>query len=207
MSKANIFSPLALSFLKKSDPVLASLFLAAKPSTVRPSKKYFESLADAIMSQQLSGKAAATIIKRFKALFGPAGFPTPAHVLAKSDSELRLAGLSGAKVSYIKNLATAFENKTLDFSKVNKLTDEEVIEMLIKVKGIGRWTAEMFLIFSLGRPDVFSFGDLGLRNAVKKLYKLRKDPSPAKLKKLSTLWQPHRTCASLYLWASLDNRP
>lgn len=206
MPKHLISSPEAMAFLQKADLKLAEVFLWAKPSTVRPHKRYFESLADAIMSQQLSGKAAATIIKRFKDLFGPKGFPAPAQVLEKTDAELRMAGLSGSKVGYIKNLAQAFEDKTLDLSKVHKLTDEEIIEMLVKVKGIGRWTAEMFLMFSLGRPDVFSFGDLGLRNAAKKLYKLRKDPSVARLKQLSSRWQPHRTTASLYLWASLDNR-
>ena len=86
------------------------------------------------------------------------------------------------------------------------MSDEEIIEMLVKVKGIGRWTAEMFLIFSLGRPDVFSFGDLGLRNAIKKLYLLRKEPPLKQLQKLSSRWSPYRTCASLYLWASLNNR-
>ena len=207
MTQLGIITTIAQLHLKKIDPVLASLFLSAKPTVVKPHRNYFESLADAIISQQLSGKAAATILGRFKALFPDTKFPTPAQVLAKSDLDLRTAGVSGAKASYIKNLATAFEDKTINLTRVDKLRDEEIIEMLVQVKGIGRWTAEMFLIFSLGRPDVFSFGDLGLRNAVKELYKLRKDPSSAKLKKLSSVWQPYRTCASLYLWASLDNRP
>lgn len=196
----------AKNYLKKSDPALAQLFGKVLPTIIRPHKNYFESLAGAIMSQQLSGKAADTIIKRFKALFGGKSFPSPLQVLAKTDMDLRSVGLSGSKVSYIKNLATAFEDKTINFKNIAKMTDEEIIEMLVTVKGIGRWTAEMFLIFSLGRPDIFSFGDLGLRNAVKKLYKLRKDPSPAKLKQLSARWQPYRTTASLHLWASLNNR-
>ncbi len=197
----------SIKFLKKSDPMLAKLFGKVEPYVLRPSKNYFESLTDAIISQQLSGKAAATIFKRFKDLFPGGKFPTPAQVLAKSDAELRTVGVSGSKATYIKNIAAGFEDGSLDFKHINKKTDEEIVEMLVKVKGIGRWTAEMFLIFSLGRPDVFSFGDLGLRNGVKKVYGLRKDPSPAKLKQLSSKWQPHRTCASLYLWASLDNRP
>ncbi|OGH92913.1 MAG: hypothetical protein A2534_00685 [Candidatus Magasanikbacteria bacterium RIFOXYD2_FULL_39_9] len=195
-----------MKFLKKSDPVLAKLFGKVQPSVLRPSKNYFESLTDAIISQQLSGKAAATIFKRFQGLFPGNKFPTPAQVLAKSDIELRTVGVSGSKASYIKNIAAGFEDGSLDFKHINKKTDEEIVEMLVKVKGIGKWTAEMFLIFSLGRPDVFSFGDLGLRNGVKKVYGLRKDPSPAKLKQLSAKWQPYRTCASLYLWASLDNK-
>jgi DNA-3-methyladenine glycosylase II len=194
------------AFLKKSDPILGDLFSKHKPSIIRPSKNYFESLADAIMSQQLSGKAADTIIKRFKALFPKVRFPSPKQVLAKSDDELRSVGVSGAKASYLKNLAQAFEDRTLNFRNIDKKTDEEIITMLVSVKGIGRWTAEMFLIFTLGRPDVFSFGDLGLRNAVKKVYRLRQDPSPKKLAQLSARWQPYRSTASLYLWASLNNR-
>ncbi len=196
----------AIVFLKKSDPVIGALFGTVTPSVVRPHRRYFQSLAQAIIGQQLSGKAATTIINRFKALFPETKFPTPAQVLAKSDDELRAAGLSGSKVSYIKNIARAIEDKSLDFRRINKMADEEIITMLTAVKGIGRWTAEMFLIFSLGRPDVFSFGDLGLRNAVKKLYGLRQDPTLKQLKKLSARWQPHRTTASLHLWASLDNR-
>lgn len=197
----------AMAYLKKSDSVLAKLFGKVEPHVLRPSKNYFESLTDAIISQQLSGKAAATIFKRFKDLFPGGKFPTPAKVLAKSDTELRSVGVSGSKASYIKNIAAGFEDGSLGFKYINKKTDEEIIEMLVRIKGIGRWTAEMFLIFSLSRPDVFSFGDLGLRNAVKKVYGLRKDPSPEKLKQLSAKWCPHRTCASLYLWASLDSRP
>lgn len=196
----------SIKYLKKSDPVLAKLFGKVQPYVLRPSKNYFESLTDTIISQQLSGKAADTIIKRFKALFPGGKFPTPAEVLAKTDAELRTVGVSGSKASYIKNIARGFEDGSLDFKNVNKKTDEEIVEILVKIKGIGRWTAEMFLIFSLGRPDIFSFGDLGLRNGVKKVYGLRKDPSPEKLKQLSAKWCPHRTCASLYLWASLDNR-
>lgn len=195
-----------LSFLKKADPLLGKLFSQYSVNTPYPHTNYFQSLAEAIISQQLSDKAATTIIRRFKLLFPGTNFPSPKQVLRKKDSDLRSAGLSGAKVSYIKNLAAAIEDKTVHFTDVAKLTDEEIIEMLVKVKGIGRWTAEMFLIFSLGRPDVFSCGDLGLRNAVKKLYSLRKDPSLKQLQKLSARWQPHRTCASLYLWASLNNR-
>lgn len=195
-----------ITHLKKSDPILAELFVKYKPTVVSPSQNYFESLADAIMSQQLSGKAAETIIRRFKALFPKTAFPSPKQVLSKTDAELRAVGVSGAKASYLKNLAQAFVDKTLDFNKIENKTDQEIITMLVAIKGIGRWTAEMFLIFSLGRPDVFSFGDLGLRNAVKKVYGLRQDPSPKKLTKLSARWHPYCSTASLYLWASLDNR-
>jgi DNA-3-methyladenine glycosylase II len=206
MSQSPISSSEALSCLRKTDPVLASLFAWAVPAIVRPNTRYFASLVGAIISQQLSTKAAATILRRFKALFVNRQFPLPAEVLALEESRLRSVGLSSSKVLYLKHLATAFESKTLDFKRVRTMTDEEIIHMLVQVKGVGRWTAEMFLIFSLGRQDIFSFGDLGLRNAVKKLYKLRTDPSPKKLKQVSNLWQPYRTTASLYLWASLDDR-
>ncbi len=192
--------------MQSADPVLAGLFACCESPVLQTHTNYFESLVDAIISQQLSGKAAETIFKRFKALFPGNKFPSPAQVLAKSDAELRSVGVSGPKASYIKNIAAGFADGSLDFDHIDKKTDEEITAMLVKIKGIGRWTAEMFLIFSLGRMDVFSFGDLGLRNAVKKLYRLRKDPSPKQLHKLSSRWQPYRTCASLYLWASLNNR-
>lgn len=195
----------AIIHLKSVDFVLASLFNKYPVVILHPHTNYFQSLAEAIISQQLSGKAATTIITRFKKLFPGTDFPSPKQVLRKKDSDLRSVGISGSKASYIKNLAKAVEEKTVHFTDVAKLTDEEIIEMLTKVKGIGRWTAEMFLIFSLGRLDVFSCGDLGLRNAIKKLYSLRKDMSPKQLHKLSLRWQPYRTCASLYLWASLNN--
>lgn len=206
MSVLAIDHTISIKYLKKADAKLASLFGAVKPTIIRPHKRYFQSLTEAIISQQLSDKAATTITNRFKALFPKIKFPTPAQVLAKSDEGLRTAGISGSKASYIKNIARAMEDKSLDFSNINKMTDEEIITMLTAIKGIGRWTAEMFLIFSLGRPDVFSFGDLGLCNAVKKLYGLHEDPTVQQLKELSARWQPHRTVASLHLWASLDNR-
>jgi DNA-3-methyladenine glycosylase II len=196
----------AITHLRLADPVLGKLFDCCSTVVLRPHTNYFQSLVEAIVSQQLSDKAAITIINRFKALFPCIDFPSPKQVLRKKDSALRSAGLSGAKVSYIKNIAQAIENKTVHFTDAAKLTDEEIIEMLVKVKGVGRWTAEIFLIFSLGRRDVFSFGDLGLRNAVKKLYSLRQDPSLKQLHKLSSRWRPYCTCASLYLWASLNNR-
>jgi DNA-3-methyladenine glycosylase II len=196
----------AMEHLKSADPVLARLFNLFPPVVLRPHNNYFQSLAEAIIGQQLSDKAATTIINRFRLLFPKTNFPSPKQVLLKSDSELRGVGVSGAKASYIKNLAKAVEDKTVDFKNVAKAKDEEIIEMLVKIKGIGRWTAEMFLIFSLGRGDIFSFGDLGLRNAVKKLYSLRKDPLFKRLQKISCRWQPYRTCASLYLWKSLNNK-
>lgn len=173
-----------LSHLQKVDPVLYEVGLQIKNfQEITPTKNYFEALCEAIVSQQLSIKAADTIWSRVK--------PKINKVLDIPDQELRDSGLSWAKIKYIKDLAS----KNLDFSKINLMTDQEVIEYLTRVKGIGPWTAEMFLIFTLGRPDVFSEGDLGLKNAIKKIYKRR--PNINK-------WSPYKSYAARILWKSLE---
>jgi len=201
------------NYLKKADPILAKIIGKVKLKERKPHKRYFESLCVSIINQQLSGKAAATIEKRFIALFGRE-FPSAGQVLRKSDAKLRTAGLSFQKIGYIKSLAGLVEKGKIDFrgfsagggsaSGGQRLSDEEIISLLTEVKGIGRWTAEMFLMFCLNRPDVFSHGDLGLRNAVKKWYKLDKDRHSKKYHRLVNSWSPHRTTAAKYLWASLD---
>lgn len=164
--------------------------------TIRPIKKslYFEDLVDAICSQQLSGKAAKTIFDRVKNLLIKV---TPENIISKTDQELRDCGLSWQKVSYVKDLASKTVNGELDVSSLNKLNDEEVIKELVKVKGIGRWTAEMFLMFSLARPDILPKDDLGINKALKNLKIKEKDTEK---------WKPYRTIASWYLWRSLENR-
>lgn len=200
--------------LRKSDPVLsvaiakiARLDRIWNPQAA-PRPNHFKALVIAIINQQLSGKAADTIQKRFEALFAKSSphkkFPTPDDVLKMPTAKMRKVGLSGMKVSFMKDLARKILDGTVDFKKMKKMTDEEVIDHLIEVKGIGRWTAEMFLMFSLGRDDIFSYGDLGLRNAMQKLYKLRAHPSPARAEKISAPWKPYRTLASRYLWKSLE---
>jgi DNA-3-methyladenine glycosylase II len=190
--------------LQKVDPVLAALIDKIKLKERKPHKRYFESLCVAIINQQLSGKAAATIEKRFKSLFPGDRFPSARQVLKKSDDKLRTAGLSFQKISYIKSLAKLVDINKINFSKFKNLSDEEIIEILTRVKGIGRWTAEMFLMFCLNRPDVFSHGDLGLKNAIKKWYKLDAKTHAKKYHRLVESWSPHRTTAARYLWASLD---
>jgi DNA-3-methyladenine glycosylase II len=196
------------AYLAKNDPVLAAV-IAKAGKLARAREKdpapngHFRELVIAIINQQLSGKAADTIQKRFEALFAPKKFPTARDVLAMPAPKMRKAGLSKMKVSFIKDLAKKVLDGTIDFKKMPQWTDEEVIEHLVRVKGIGRWTAEMFLMFSLGRDDVFSYGDLGLKNAIKKLYKLRAHPSPRQAEKISSAWKPYRTLASRYLWKSL----
>ena len=192
----------ARKHLKKVDPVLAKIIAKIKLKERESHKRYFETLSIAIINQQLSTKAARTIEKKFVALFGKS-FPKPEQVLRKSDTRLRSAGLSFQKIGYIKSLAKLVSSKKIDFVKFGKMTDEEIISTLILVKGIGRWTAEMFLMSCLNRPDVFSHGDLGLRNAIKKWYNLDKDRHSKKYHRLVESWSPHRTTAARYLWSSL----
>ena len=187
---------------KSVDPILFAIL--DKPPLLEhsPRTTYFEDLIEAIIQQQLSEKAGETIWLRFKKLF-PKGNISPKKVLALSDKQIRAVGTSWSKAAYIKNIARAVVDKSLVLEKLDELEDEEVIIELTKVKGIGRWTAEMFLMFTLGRPDVFSHGDLGLRNAIKRLYKFKKDPSRRTIEAMSTKWKPYRTYASRILWRSL----
>lgn len=171
--------------------------------TIKPTSKhkYFENLVDAICSQQLSGKAAKTIFGRVKNLLVKV---TPENILAKTDQELRDCGLSWAKVKYVKDLSEKVTSNKLQVTKLNKLSDEEVITELIKVKGIGRWTAEMFLMFDLGRQDIFPIDDLGIKKGFEKVTGKKWDKiKSAKFARLH--WKPYRTVASWYLWRSLDD--
>ncbi len=163
---------------------------------------YFQALTGDIIGQQLSGRVANVIEGRLKAKIK--GRLTPKKVLALKDQELRDCGMAWAKVRSIKDLATRVEKRQLHVRKLNKLSDEEVMKELVAVKGIGPWTAEMFLMFSLGRQDVFPVDDLGIRNGMKKL--LEKELKGDKLAKFSMRWKPWRTVASWYLWRSLENR-
>jgi DNA-3-methyladenine glycosylase II len=195
-----------IAHLKKSDPILRVVIDGIKLEEFASRRgNYFEALVEAIVSQQLSVKAADTIFQRFAALRPGKKFPTPQQVLKLPATKMHRAGLSKMKVGFIKDLAKKVLDKTVDFKQIDSWTDEEVVEHLVKVKGIGPWTAEMFLIFSLRRENVFSYGDLGLKNAIKKLYKLKKHPTPARAKKITDKWRPYRSLGSRYLWATLDN--
>lgn len=186
------------------DPVLNKLHKKYGPHEFEDrSELLYEELIESIIGQQLSNKAADTIYKRFLKLFGDNKFPTPEKLLRTDDEKLRSAGMSYSKASYIKNIAKAFKDKELSIEKIEKLSDEDVKKELIKIKGVGDWTAEMTLIFTLKREDVFSLGDAGLRRAIKNLYKLEKD---ADILKLAEKWKPKRSFACWYLWRSLDNR-
>lgn len=164
----------------------------------------FESLAESIIYQQLSGKAAKTICDRFIALWPRKKFPAPEDVLKIKTEKLRSVGLSGQKAAYIKDLAAKFKNGTINPKLFSKMSDAEIVEHVIAVKGIGEWTAHMFLMFTLGRPDVLPTGDLGIQKGFKKIFKLKSKPSPEKMAKLAERWAGHRTVACMYLWRLLD---
>jgi 3-methyladenine DNA glycosylase/8-oxoguanine DNA glycosylase len=192
----------AVLHLKKSDPVLRAIIERVGPCRMEFGPAEFSSLAEAIVYQQLNGKAAVTIFKRFAAL---AGEPiTPDGILKLSDDQLRSVGLSKQKSAYLKDLAAKTASGLLDFSRLPQLPDEEVIEHLTQVKGIGVWTAHMFLIFSLRRPNVLPTGDYGVQMALKKHYKKRNLPKPSDMEKIARAWEPYRSIACWYMWRSLD---
>jgi DNA-3-methyladenine glycosylase II len=166
----------------------------------------WEALARAIVGQQLSTSAARSIWEKLLAQFG-GKLPAPEELLRKRKPTLRRAGLSNAKVEFLRDLALHVKDGRLDLKRLGTLADEDVVAELIEVKGIGPWTAEMFLIFHLGRPDVVSAGDLGIRRAVQLAYEMEELPAFDELEKLAEQWRPHRTLACLYLWRSLDNTP
>ncbi len=192
----------AVNHLKKADPVLRGIIERVGPYRIEYGPPEFSSLAESIVYQQLNGKAAATIFSRFAAL---AGEPlTPEGILKLSDEQLRSVGLSKQKSAYLKDLAAKTAAGLLDFARLPELPDREVIEHLTQVKGIGVWTAHMFLMFTLRRPDVLPTGDYGVQAAIKKHYRKRKWPKPKEMEKIARPWAPYRSVACWYLWRSLD---
>lgn len=192
------------SYLKKADPCLKRVIETITLPPIQANENYFQFLIEAIINQQLSNKAAATLIKRFNDLFPGKRFPTPQTILKMPDSTIRAAGISTMKISFIKDLAKRILDHSIDLKTIDELSDEDVVAHLIQVRGIGPWTAEMFLMFSLLREDVFSQGDLGLKNGIKKIYNLKKHPSPQKARQIAEKWRPYRTLAARYIWASID---
>lgn len=194
-----------LNHFKLKDKTLYKWALKAELKEIKKEKpqKYFLDLCDAIVGQQLSGKAANAIFSRFKKLFKDSK-PTPEKVLALNHKKLLSVGLSNAKARYIKYLAKAVLDKSLPLSKFDKMPDKDVTESLLQVKGIGPWTCEMFLMFTLAREDIFSFGDLGLRKGLMKVYKLKKEPTREKMEKIVKNWSPYKTYASRILWCSIE---
>jgi len=166
----------------------------------------YEALARAIVGQQLSTRAAASIWDKLLAIFDGT-MPTPEQILRRRRETLRKAGLSNAKVEFLRDLASRIKDGRLDLGRLKDLSDEDVCAELIEVKGVGRWTAEMFLIFHLGRQDVVSAGDLGIRRAIQIAYGMDELPGPEEIDRIAEAWRPHRTLAGLYLWRSLANTP
>jgi DNA-3-methyladenine glycosylase II len=191
----------AVKFLKK-DPKLAKIIYQVGKYEISLVKNPYKSLIDAIITQQLSGAAADSISKKFQKLYQR--YPKPINVINTSDSKLRSVGLSKMKVTYIKDLSEKIQSKELRISSLKDRSDEEVISRLTQVKGIGRWTAEMFLIFSLGRLDVLPVGDLGLRKGIQRLYSMPELPEKDKIEEIAERWRPYRTVATWYIWKSLN---
>jgi DNA-3-methyladenine glycosylase II len=200
-------SAAALEHLRSADPVMAAMIERWGPLHLTRTDDYFFTLVDAIASQQLSSKAAATIVGRIRALVPSKERIEPSDILALPDQALRDAGLSWSKVSYIKDLAARVDSGQVHLGRISEMEDEEIINELVAVKGIGRWTAEMFLIFSLARPDVLAVDDLGIRAGIKRLYSLPEMPKPPQMREIGEPWRPYRSYASLYLWRSADNSP
>ena len=196
----------ALKHFKTTDPILYKAALKLEPITIEKSTDYFASLCREIVGQQLAGAAARKIFERFVNLF-PDKKLSIEFLLSIPEDKIREVGCSWAKVRSLKDLAQKVTDGTVDLKTIDDLDHEAVVLTLTKVKGIGPWTTEMFLMFALGREDVFSPGDLGLRNGIAKLYKLKEKPTPQEMLESSEKWKPYRTYASLILWNFLDNRP
>jgi DNA-3-methyladenine glycosylase II len=193
----------AVRHLRRSDPVLGALIDRVGPYEISGGRNAFEVMLRTIVSQQLSGKAADSIYARLAAAMGGRS-PRPEHLLALRDDELRACGLSRAKTMYVKNVASHFGEKRYTLRSFAKLDDAAVIEALTTIKGVGEWSAHIFLIFALQRTDVFPIGDLGLRNGMMKTYRLRSNTKPARLHRIAEAWRPYRTVGSLYMWRGYD---
>ena len=195
----------ALAHLRSVDPVMAKVIDAVGRCTLAPRTEWthFDSILRSIVYQQLSGKAAATIHGRVLALIGD-GAEAPNRIVATSHEDFRAAGLSNAKAKYVRNLAEHVLDGSLPVESLHELSDEEIIAALTQVKGIGKWSAQMFLMFRLGRPDVLPELDLGVQKGIQRAYRLRKLPTPAQVLRRGAKWAPYRTVAAWYMWRVLE---
>ncbi|MBC7943491.1 DNA-3-methyladenine glycosylase 2 family protein [Candidatus Saccharibacteria bacterium] len=210
---SEIASPIALArgarHLSLHDSILDRIIKKAGIATIAPHKNYYQELVESIISQQLSVKAAATILKRFVGLFPDSNFPTPDKILGKDIEQLRSVGLSRQKAGYIQDLAAKVLNGTVRFNHLDGLSNEKVITELTQIKGVGSWTVHMFLIFCMGRLNVLPVGDLGIKNGIQKLYNLHEVPTAGDIEQIATQnsWHPYESLACWYVWHSLDNKP
>lgn len=195
----------ALAHLRAADPVIAGVIDRIGVFEAAHEPDLWWALIDAIGSQQLSVRAAATIVGRVEALGRDGRRPDPERLLEVTEEALRACGLSRAKTAYVRDVARRWSAREIDPARIRELDDEAVIEELTRVKGVGRWTAEMLLIFSLRRPDVLPVDDLGLRTAVQRAYALQERPDRAEVARIGEPWRPYRSAATLYLWRSLAN--
>jgi DNA-3-methyladenine glycosylase II len=207
----SLAGPKAVAALREADPVMARLVEehgAAVRRDLRRDRRgdAYGALLRSIVGQQLSTKAASTIYGRMLDIFGGHA-PTPKQLLAADPEEIRAAGLSRPKIAYLRDLARHVEDGTLELDRLDELPDEEVSAQLTAIKGLGQWTADMFLMFHLRRPDVLPVGDQGIRRAVQVQYRMRKLPDAKRLERTARPWRPYRTLACLFLWSSLDNAP
>jgi len=198
-----------ITHLSKQDAVIDRIIASGAKPTFTPHKNYYQELVESIVSQQLSVKAAATILKRFIDLFPGDGFPSADQILQVDIEQLRGVGLSRQKGSYIQDLALKVLDGTVKFNHLDALTNNEVIAELIQIKGVGVWTIHMFLMFCMGRLDVLPVGDLGIKNGIRKLYNLDHLPTPDEITAIAEKnnWHPYESIASWYVWHSLDNKP
>ena len=195
---------IALSHLSHADKRMEKLIDKFGPPNFNLMNNYYESLIRSIVYQQLSGKSASIIYERFLDLFVFDIYPEPKDILAVSIETLRSSGLSYQKVNYIRDLSEKWQDGTMNLTDIDSMTDEEISSELIKVKGIGQWTADMFLMFTLGRPDVFPFGDLGIQKGVMILTNMNRLPTQKEMERKTKKWQPYRTVAAWYLWKLVD---
>ncbi len=196
----------AIAHLSRGGKLRVVIKKIGKPK-LRRTPNAFQSLVRAIIYQQLSGKAAAAIHAKFLVAVPHHSYPKPRAVLQAKTSRLRKAGLSKQKIGYVRDLSKKFESGYINPKLFPSMEDEEIRAHLVAVKGIGRWTADMFLMFSLNRPDVFPTGDLGIQKGIKKLFRLSRLPNPKRMEKLAAPWRPYRTLASWYLWRMQDTDP
>jgi len=197
------------TYLARIDPQLAPVIARAGAANIIPNKNYYQALVESIISQQLSVKAASTILRRFLELFPGDAFPTPNMILEKDIETLRSVGLSRQKGNYIQDLAVKVIEQTVRFNHLDTLSNEAVIVELTQIKGVGVWTVHMFLIFCMGRMDVLPTGDLGIKNGIYALYRLEEKPTPEEMTEIARInqWHPYESVASWYIWHSLDNKP
>lgn len=196
----------ACKHLQKNDQTLAEIIASSPVCDISPHQNYYQELVESIISQQLSVKAARSILIKFLSLFGNK-FPSPEQILERSVEEYRAVGLSNAKGAYVRDLAGHVLDGKLKLDTLNTLSNDEIISELTAVKGIGEWTAHMFLMFAMGRLDVLAHGDLGIKNGIQKLYKFDHLPTPTDVQQLAQKynWHPYETVACWYIWQSLDN--